>query len=66
MKRHFVDLRPEIFRAFSCASWAYSIDAAVYCFQTAFCLEAVQAHLLEQPRHVGKKCKAASFSAPGA
>jgi hypothetical protein len=34
--------------------------------QTAFCLEAVQAHLLEQPRHVGKKCNAASFSAPGA
>ena len=34
--------------------------------QTAFCLEAVQAHLLEQPRHVGKKCKGASFSAPGA
>jgi hypothetical protein len=34
--------------------------------QTAFCLEAVQAHLLEQPKHVGKKCKGASFSAPGA
>jgi hypothetical protein len=34
--------------------------------QAVFCLEAVQAHLLEQPRHVGKKCKGASFSAPGA
>ena len=34
--------------------------------QTAFCLDAVQAHLLEQPRHVGKKCKGVSFSAPGA
>jgi hypothetical protein len=34
--------------------------------QTAFCLEAVHAHLLEQPMHVGRKCKGTSFSTPGA
>jgi len=32
----------------------------------AICVEAAHAHLLEQPMQVGKKCKGARFSAPGA
>src|SRR6476660_7565168 len=34
-------------------------------FYCAICREAVHAHLLEQPMHVGKKCRGASFSKPG-
>jgi len=32
----------------------------------AVCLEAVHAHVLEQPIQVGKKCNGASFSVAGA